>query len=70
MKYKDLIEKLQPFAEQEIHMTASHIDYDGVTTVEARFFESSGDGELIVAAKQKYNSETFDNIGETEVGVF
>ena len=66
MKYRDLIEKLLPFADEEINMVASHISDGTVTTVEARFFHPGENGELIVGAKQQYN-ESFDNLGEAKI---
>ena len=78
MKYKDLIEMLLPFADEEINLNTSHekmpADYkdsenwDEIVLDEVRFFRSSEDSDdIICAVKQKHDSESFENIGETEI---
>lgn len=72
MKYRDLIKLLEPVADEEINMTTYSVrDFvygDGrKTTHEVRFFHQNDDGEFIVGVKQEYDSETFENIGETKI---
>lgn len=72
MKYRDLIKLLEPIADEEINMTTSSVrDFaygGGRKTVNAvRFFHQGLDGEFVVGVKQEYDSETFENIGETEL---
>lgn len=79
MKYKDLIEKLLPFAEEEVSIVTNKEEcymslYDDdpkfgdrkkiVSTV--RFYRDDEEGNLIVGMKQEYDAETFENLTKTE----
>ena len=80
MKYKDLIEKLMPFADEEINMTAKSKEYfyslnsdDPVygdkkyTVDEVRFYHSFEDNDMIVGVKMKYDNESLENIEEAKI---
>lgn len=77
-KYKDLIEMLLPYAEEEINIMARSekvpADYNNlenwnevfIDTV--RFFRSSEDSnDLIAKIVQKYDADSFDNIEEPQL---
>lgn len=81
MKYRDLIKLLEPIADEEINMTcSSEQEYqslydddpelgDRKKTIDiVRFYHSFEDNnDFVVGVKQVYDSESFDNIGETKV---
>ena len=79
MKYRDLIEKLTPYADEEINMTVTTEtvpedphdttgeNWNEVTVDTLRFFRNTEDcNDLIVGCTQRYDEE-FDNIGDVEV---
>ena len=67
MKYKDLIEMLSPFAEEEISMDCFNDTEvkDGRKRIvsEIRFFKKS-DGEFIVGLTSDYDLETLNDVSE------
>lgn len=81
MKYKDLIEKLMPFADEEINMASTREEFfysvnsdDPVygdrkyIVDEVRFYHPFEDNnDMIVGVKMKYDSESFDRIGEAKI---
>jgi hypothetical protein len=76
MKYKDLIERLLPFAEEEISLGVSSEERhygpergDGKYIVdEVRFYHpDDGDGDMIVGVKIKYDKESCGTIGKSEI---
>lgn len=78
MKYRDLIEKLLPFADEEINLTVSHEqipadaldleNWDEIVMDKVSFFRNTEDSnDIICSVKQTYDSESFDNIGEAEI---
>ncbi len=81
MKYRDLIKLLEPIADEEINMTcSSEQEYQSLydddselgdrkkTIDTVRFYHSLDDNnDFVVGVKQVYDSESFDNIGETKV---
>lgn len=77
MKYRDLIEKLLPFADEEINLTVrteqvpmdwtDTENWDRVNIDTVSFYRNEEDfNDLICAVEQRYNSESFDNIGEAK----
>ena len=76
MKYKDLIERLLPFAEEEISLGVSseeryydqeHEDRKYIVD-EVRFYHpDEGDGDMIVGVKIKYDKESCGTIGKSEI---
>ena len=81
MKYKDLIEKILPFAEEEISLVTSSEEryyslYDDdpeygdrkYTVDEVRFYHPFEDNnDMIVGVKMKYDSESFESIEEAKI---
>ena len=78
MKYRDLIEKLLPYADEEINLTVSHEqmpadaldleNWDEIVLDKVSFFRNTEDSnDIICSVKQIYDSESFDNIGEAEI---
>lgn len=78
MKYRDLIEKLLPFADEEINLTASHEqmpadaldleNWDEIVLDKISFFRNTEDSnDLICSVEQTYDSESFENIGEPKI---
>ncbi len=82
MKYKDLIEKLLPFSEEDISMAVSDeekyysLDADGskhgkkrkCIVSEVRFYHPFEDNnDLIVGVRAKYDKESFDDLGEAKI---
>ena len=68
MKYQELIDALLPYAEEEINISVSKNWNFCITTEQVSFFRGcTDDSDLIVAVKQSYNSESFENIGESEL---
>lgn len=81
MKYKDLIEKLLPFSEEDISMTVSDEEkYYRLTAddpeygnrkyivSEVRFFHPFEDNNnLIVGVRAKYDKESFEDLSESEI---
>ena len=78
MKYRDLIEKLLPFADEEINLTArteqvpmdvnDRENWDRVNLDTVFFYRNEEDSnDLICSVEQRYNADTFDNIGETKI---
>ena len=81
MKYKDLIEKLMPFADEEINMASTHeecfysLDADDpvygnrkYAVDEVRFYHPFEDNnDMIVGVKMKYDSESFESIEEAKI---
>ena len=78
MKYQELIDVLLPYAEEEINISVSSEKNRKnpnnlksrklITTDQVSFFRGcTDDSDLIVAVKQSYNSESFENIGESEL---
>lgn len=72
MKYQELIDALLPYAEEEINISVSYEkNYENrnhITTDQVSFFRGcTDDSDLIVAVKQSYNSESLENIGESEL---
>jgi len=81
MKYKDLIEKLLPFSEEDISMIARNeekyysLDADDpeygnkkYIVSEVRFYHPFEDNnDLIVGVKAKYDKESFENLNEPEI---
>lgn len=81
MKYRDLIKLLEPIADEEINMNcSSEQEYQSLydddpelgnrkkTTDTVRFYHSLDDNnDFVVGVRQVYDSESFDNIGETKV---
>lgn len=69
MKYRELIEKLKPFEDDEIEIAVFeyHVGDIGKPTItnEVRFFRDE-DGEPVVGIKQEYNKETFKSEGGCE----
>ena len=80
MKYKDLIDKLLPFADEEINLTANHEEKyhsiygddpeygnrkKSVDTVS--FYKNDDEGNRILAIEQTYDTETLKNIGEAKI---
>ena len=77
MKYRDLIEKLLPFADEEINLAVrteqapmdwtDTENWDGVNIDTGFFYRNEEDSnDLICSVEQRYNSESFDNIGEAK----
>ena len=65
MKYKDLIEKLLPFADDEIDLAVYSGDVDDNNVIdEVRFFSKE---KFICGAKEQYNSYTIETVGESIV---
>ena len=81
MKYKDLIEKLLPFSEEDISMTISDeekyysLDADGskhgnrkCIVSEVRFYHPFEDNnDLIVGVRAKYDKKSFEDLSEAEI---
>ena len=78
MKYQELIDALLPYAEEEINISVSSEEnpenlydlenWNRITTDQVSFFRGCTDNsDLIVAVKQSYNSESFENIGESKL---
>jgi hypothetical protein len=78
MKYRDLIEKLLPFADDEINLIVQTEDvpmdvndlenWDRVNIDTVFFYRNEEDSnDLICSVEQRYNSESFDNIGEAKI---
>ena len=76
MKYKDLIERLSPFQDEEINITTIHdfVYYDlgdadnetGYNIDTVNFFHGTDDNnDLICKVEQKYDSEPFESIEES-----
>lgn len=77
MKYRDIIEKLLPFADEEINLTVRTEEvpmdvndlenWDRVNIDTVFFYRNEEDSnDLICSVEQRYNSESFDNIGEAK----
>ena len=70
MKYKDLIEKLSPFVEEEIGIDCfNDTDFrDGKKRIvrEIRFFRKS-DGEFIVGLTDDFDLENPEDVSETGI---
>ena len=77
MKYRDLIEKLLPFADEEINLAVrtekapmdwtDTENWDRVNIDTVFFYRNEEDSnDLICSVEQRYNSESFDNIGEAK----
>ena len=81
MKYKDLIEKLIPFSEEDVSMTtydeekyyrlnAEDPEYGSRKYIvsEVRFYHPFEDNnDLIVGVRVKYDKESFEDLGEAEI---
>lgn len=69
MKYRDLIKELIPFADEEVNFTvfACPDPENNIVFDEVRFFHQNDNGDFIIGAKQCYNYETFETIGETKI---
>lgn len=81
MKYKDLIEKLMPFADEEINMASKSEEFfyslnfdDPVyddkkyTVDEVRFYHTFEDNnDMIVGVKMKYDNESLKSIEEAKI---
>ena len=81
MKYKDLIEKLMPFADEEINLNVHHeekyytLDCDdpvygnGKYVIdEVRFYHPFEDNnDIIVGVEMKYDKESFETIEEAKI---
>ena len=70
MKYKDLIERLLPFAEEEISISTSSEECGDRKYIvdEVRFYHpSEDDGDMIVRVKMKYDKESCKTIGKSEI---
>lgn len=81
MKYKDLIEKLMPFADEEINMKSKSEEFfyslnsdDPVygdrkyIVDEVRFYHPFEDNnDMIVGVKMKYDNESFESIEEAKI---
>lgn len=81
MKYKDLIEKLMPFADEEINMASRSEEFfyslnsdDPVygdrkyTVDEVRFYHPFEDNnDMIVGVKIKYDNESLESIEEAKI---
>jgi hypothetical protein len=81
MKYKDLIEKLLPFADEEINMASNSEEFyysstsdepvygDRKYTVdEVRFYHPFEDNnDMIVGVRMKYDNESLESIEEAEI---
>jgi hypothetical protein len=76
MKYKDLIEKLSPFKDEEINITTIHdlVYYDmsdednetGYYIDTVNFYHDiDGNTDLICKVEQRYDSGSFENIEES-----
>ena len=84
MKYKDLIEKLLPFSDEEISfMVSKEKKYfslydddpeygDRMKTIETvRFYHSTEDNnDIILSVEDVYDSESFETIGEVKITVY
>lgn len=84
MKYKDLIEKLLPFSDEEISCMVSKEKkyfnlYDDdpeygdrmkiIDTV--RFYHSTEDNnDIILSIEDVYDSESFETVGEAKITVY
>lgn len=67
MKYKDLIEKLKPFANEEVDIVTYIIaNPENNTIVHFVRFHKNSDGSEICGIKQRYNNATIDNVGVAE----
>ena len=81
MKYKDLIDKLLPFADEEINMTSHRekfyysLDSDNpvygnrkYVVDEVRFYHPFEDNnDMIVGIKMKYDNESLESIEEAKI---
>lgn len=78
MKYRDLIEKLLPFADEEINLSVCSEqkpmdvndleNWDRVNLDKVSFYRNEEDSnDLICSVEQTYNADTFDNIGEAKI---
>ena len=82
MKYKDLIEKLLPYAEEEINMLVSKEhkpadfrdleNWNNIITDKVYFYRNCEDeyddnNDIIVSVEQSYDSETYENIDEAKL---
>lgn len=81
MKYKDLIEKLIPFADEEINMASRSEEFfyslnsdDPVygdrkyTVDEVRFYHPFEDNnDMIVGVEMKYDNESLESIEEAKI---
>lgn len=67
MKYKELIEKLLPYAEEEINIATVHYIEISVNTSrdEVKFFRGNAE-EFITGIKQTYNLSSLENNGPAE----
>lgn len=72
MKYKDLIEKLLPFAEEEVNIVASReekyiypsdIPYNEKQMIVAKvlFYDNTEEGNFITGIMQEFDAETYEN---------
>lgn len=80
MKYRDLIEKLLPFADEEINMSVSskeefyslysddpeYGDRKKITHTTRFYHPFEDNNDLIVAVEQSCDKESFENIGEAK----
>jgi len=69
MKYQDLIDKLLPFANEEISMTVFTANKSGnKATDEVNFYHSLEDNnDRILCVKQTWNKATFENVTEAKI---
>ena len=69
MKYQDLIDKLLPFANEEISMTVFTANKGGnKVTDEVSFFHSLEDNnDRILCVKQTWNKKTYENVTEAKI---
>ena len=84
MKYKDLIEKLLPFSDEEIScMVSKEEDHfslydddpeygDRKKTIDTvRFYHSTEDNnDIILSIENVYDSSSFETIGEAKITVY
>lgn len=84
MKYKDLIEKLLPFSDEEIScMVSEEKKYfsaydddpeygDRMKTIDTvRFYHSTEDNnDIILSIEEVYDSESFETVGEAKITVY